>query len=201
MPKLIAISLGLLMLAIAPAHAAQAGASVDSELFGKDPGKNHVFACFTRRYDEAHLKAHPKQNVTDMRVLVDSDFGTEYDDQRSYAVTLGTNFRTLKKEFQSYGGCGGTDEAKKTLNCYIDCDGGAIDVRLKDADNILVDIPYGARLYDPDAPEDEDPGASVPPKAEFGPDDQTFLLTRVSSRLCADLAGEDDKQLLLDSAQ
>lgn len=198
MPKLLAIGVGLALLAAFPAHAAS---SVDNQLFGKDPGKDHVFACFTRHYDNAHLKGHPEQNVTDMRVLVDSSFGVEYDDARSYSLTMGVNFRTLKKEFMAYGGCSGTDDAQKTLNCYIDCDGGAINVRLKDADTILVDVPYGARIYDPDAPDDEDRGASLPPKAEFGPDDKTFLLSRVSPRLCADLAGDDDKQALLDSAQ
>lgn len=202
MPKLLAIGVGLALLAALPAYAApQSAASVNSDLFGKDPGKEHVFACFTRHYDPAHLRAHPKQNVTDMRVLVNSGFGTDYDDQRSYNLTLGISFRTLKKEFDAYGGCSGTDEAQKTLNCYIDCDGGSITVRTKDTNSILVDVPYGARLYDPDTPADADTDTPLPPKAEFGSDDKTFLLSRVSTKLCVDLADDEDKQALLDSAQ
>jgi len=191
--------LGLLMLAMAPACAAQAGASVNSDLFGKDPGKDRAFACFVRHYDAAHLKGHPQQNVTDMLVLVDSSYDAE-SQSRSYALTLGSNFRGVKKQFQSYGGCSGTIEGQK-LSCYVDCDGGAIDVRFKDENSILVDIPYGARLEDPDASLDEEPGANVPEKAQFGPDDKTFLLSRASPALCVDLINVDDKQLLLDAAK
>lgn len=198
MPKLLTIACGLALLAAFPAYA---DSTVDMQLFGKDPGKDHVFACFTRHYDAAHLKAHPKQNVTDMMLLVNSNFGDQSDDTRSYSLTMGINFRSVKKQFQAYGGCSGTDEAQKSLNCYIDCDGGSITVRSKDANAILVDVPYGARIYDPAAPDDADPDASIPPKAEFGSDDKLFLLTRVSSKLCVDLVGDDDKQLLLDSAQ
>lgn len=198
MPKLLTIACGLLLLAAVPAHAES---SVDTQLFGKDPGKDHVFACFTRHYDAAHLKAHPKQNVTDMTLLVNSNFGDETDDARSYSLTMGINFRSVKTQFQAYGGCSGTDEAQKSLNCYIDCDGGSITVRSKDANAILVDVPYGAGIYDPDAPDNAEPDAGIPPKAAFGADDKLFLLTRISSKLCVDLVSDDDKQLLLDSAQ
>ena len=49
-------------------------ASSDSDLalFGRDPGKDKVYACYARRCDAAHLKTHPKQNVEDMTLLVDS---------------------------------------------------------------------------------------------------------------------------------
>ena len=199
MPKLLAIALGLAALAALPAHADPA---VDAQIFGKDPGKDHVFACFTRHYDAVHLKAHPEQNVTDMTLLVDSAFGTEDDNARSYGLTMGVNFRTLKQQFQAYGGCNGTDLVQnKSLNCYIDCDGGSIVVRTRDANSILVDVPYGARIYNPDTPADADPDAGVPPKAEFGPDDKTFLLSRASPALCVDLVNDDDKQLLLDAAK
>jgi len=198
MPKLIAIALGIVGLATVPALAA--GMSTpETQIFGKDPGKDRAFACFVRHYDAAHLKAHPKQNVTDMLVLVDSSYDTDAQ-SRNYALTLGTNFRTLKTQFESYGGCDGTVAGQK-LSCYIDCDGGAIDVRVKDANSILVDIPYGARVEDPNAPETDDPTADLPAKADFGPDDKTFLLARASNALCVDLINDDDKQALLDSAK
>jgi hypothetical protein len=197
MPKLIAAFLALAALwgAAAPAFAA----SADTQIFGKDPGKDRAFACFVRHYDAAHLKGHPQQNVTDMLVLVDSSYDEE-SQSRSYALTLGSNFRGVVKQFQSYGGCNGTIEGQK-LSCYIDCDGGAIDVRFKDQNSILVDIPYGARLEDPDASLDDEPGADVPDKAQFGLDDKTFLLSRASVALCVDLTDDDSKQLLLDAAK
>jgi hypothetical protein len=199
MPKLIAIALGIAVLSTLPALAANQS-TPEMLIFGKDPGKDRAFACFVRHYDAAHLKAHPKQNVTDMLVLVDSTY-TPDDQSRTYALTLGTNFRTVKQQYQSYGGCNGTIEGQK-LGCYIDCDGGAIDVRFKDTNNILVDIPYGARLEDPTADfETDDPTANIPDKAQFGPDDKTFLLTRVANDLCVGLINDDDKQALLDSAK
>ena len=200
MPKLIALGIGLAaLLAAFPVLAADT--SVVTQVFGKDPGKDHVFACFTRHYDAAHLKAHPQQNVTDMKLLADSPYDGEADPARTYSLTMGINFRTLKKQFQAYGGCDGTDTAQKSLNCYIDCDGGSITVRPKDANAILVDIPTGASVYDPDAPPDADPDTGVPPKAEFATDDKTFLLARVSLDQCVDLIDDDSKQALLDAAK
>ena len=149
MPISIAMALGFLAVATAPAFAANIS-TPGTQIFGKDPGKDRAFACFVRHYDATHLKAHPKQNVTDMTVLVDSNYDTDAQ-SRSYALTLGSNFRTLKTQFMSYGGCDGTIAGQK-LSCYIDCDGGAIDVRIKDANSILVDIPYCARIEDPNAP-------------------------------------------------
>ena len=65
MPRLIAVVLGILAVATVPAFAA--GMSTpETQIFGKDPGKGRAFACFVRHYDATHLKAHPKQNVTDM---------------------------------------------------------------------------------------------------------------------------------------
>ena len=197
MPKLIAMLLAAA--ALCAAGPAFGDSATDTQILGKDPGKSRAFACFVRHYDAAHLKAHPQQNVTDMLVLVDSSYDAD-SQSRSYALTLGSNFRDVKKQFQSYGGCSGTIEGQK-LSCYIDCDGGAIDVRFKDANSILVDIPYGARLEDPDASLDDEPGANVPDKAQFGQDDKTFLLSRASSALCVDLTDDDSKQLLLDAAK
>ncbi len=197
MPRLIATLLAVAALgAVSPALA---DSTTDAQIFGKDPGKDRAFACFVRHYDAAHLDAHPKQNVTDMLVLVDSAWDEE-GQSRSYNLTLGSNFRGVDNQFQSYGGCGGSVEGQK-LSCYIDCDGGAIDVRFKDQNSILVDIPYGARLEDPDASPDDEPGANVPDKAQFGPDDKTFLLSRAAPALCVDLVNADDKQLLLNAAE
>jgi hypothetical protein len=199
MPKLIAVALGLLAVATVPASAANIS-TPETQIFGKDPGKDRAFACFVRHYDAAHLKAHPKQNVTDMLMLVDSSYDAD-SQSRSYALTLSSQFRTVKQAYMSYGGCNGEIAGQK-LSCYIDCDGGAIDVRFKDTNNILVDIPYGARLEDPIVDfETDDPTANIPDKAQFGPDDKTFLLSRVSNALCVDLENDDDKQPLLDSAK
>ena len=200
MPNSIAIALGLLAAAATvPALAANLS-TPETQIFGKDPGKDRAFACFVRHYDAAHLKAHPQQNVTDMTMLVDSSYDTDAQ-SRSYALTLSSKFRTVKQAYMSYGGCNGEIAGQK-LSCYIDCDGGAIDVRFKDTNSILVDIPYGARLEDPTVDfGTEDPTANIPDKAQFGPDDKTFLLTRAANDACVDLINDDDKQALLDTAK
>ena len=200
MPRLIAASLLLALLSTAPSCAASAS---DLALFGKDPGKDKVFACFTRVYDAAHLKSHPKQNVTNMTLLVDSyiDDGDE-SATRYYGLEIGVNFRKVGKPFEVSGSCNGAVDNGGMLHCGVDCDGGQIDVRLKDANAVLVDIPYGARVWDPSQDEtSDDPDAGVVPEAEFGTDDKTFLLQRTALDACVSLMNDDDKQLLLSAAK
>ena len=190
--------LGLVLLATLPAVAAQAGSVSDSALFGKDPGDTRAFACFTRHYDDAHLKGHPKQNVTDMSLLVDSTYDYSSDPaSRYYVLGIQVNFRKVDKPFDVSGSCSNSDQNDQLLNCGVDCDGGQIDVRLKDANSILVDIPDGARIYDPSNidPEGEDDG--LDPKAHFGPDDKTFLLARTSLKTCLELLPPQDKDMIL----
>lgn len=201
MLKFLISGLGLFLVATLPATAAQAGAVSDTTLFGKDPGDLRAFACFTRHYDEAHLKAHPKQNVTDMTLLVDSTYDYSADEpSRSYALGIQVNFRKVDKPFDVSGSCS-SSAGDEPLHCGVDCDGGQIDVRLKDANSILVDIPYGARIYDPSQPLDADPDAGVAPEAHFGPDDTTFLLARTSLKTCLDLLPTEDKDMVLGFSQ
>ena len=190
MRRQFAVCLGLLALAVAPVRAAS---TTDLDLFGKDPGQDRVFACYTRVYDAAHLKAHPLQNVRDMTLLVESRFDDE-SAERNYTLAMGVHFRKLTTQLMANGGCSGSIDGQSLLNCGIDCDGGQIDVRLKDANRILVDIPYGARTWNPE--DDEDTPPDAPPAAQFGDDDKTFLLSRAALDQCVDLVNDDDKPLL-----
>jgi hypothetical protein len=195
MQKLIAAGLGLAILWTFPVCAAS---QTDTLLFGKDPG-DKAFACYTRHYDEAHLKGHPQQNVTDMTLLVESQ-GTGED--KYYSLSIGVDFRKAKG-LQVAGGCGSTVANEKLLNCAVDCDGGAIDVRLKDADSVLIDIPNGARTWNPldDTDEDAGPDPSDNPDAAFGPDDKTFRVDRAALNLCTDLVSDDEDKKLLTAAE
>ena len=105
----IAMAAGVCASLAAPAIAAS---PTDLALFGKDPGQERVFACYTRHYDKAHLKAHPQQNVTDMTLLVDS----RVDDQRYYELSMGVGFRKVKTAFETNGGCSGTIDGQHLLN-------------------------------------------------------------------------------------
>jgi hypothetical protein len=158
-------------------------AESDVALFGSDPGTGKAHACFTRTYTDAHIKAHPQQNVTAMTLLVDSDFDNESDMGRTYTLGLGVNFRRVDTLFQASGGCSSVDGV---LNCGIDCDGGAIDVKVKDANSVLVSIPYGARTWD--AESEEEP----PENARFGSDDKLFRLDRADMKTCLPLIYDEE---------
>jgi hypothetical protein len=171
--------------ALLAASCLSAAAVSDSELalFGKDPGKDKAFACYVRRYDAAHLKSHPKQNVADMMLFVNSF--VDSDTGRQYTLGIGVHFRKKATLFQLAGGCSAASDGKNALNCGIDCDGGRIDVRVKDADSILVSIPDGAQTWDAGDP---DP----PPNARFGLDDKLFRLDRTKPQDCFPMIDDDD---------
>ena len=205
--KLIAatFAFALLLTGAALAGGDNGPSKTELTLFGKDPGDARALACYTRSYDATHLSAHPKQNVTNMSLLIDSTWSYDNDPaSRNYQATLQVKFRTLKKPFETYGSCfdnmtdAATTDPNGLLHCGVDCDGGSINVRVKDANNILVDIPDGVRIYDPSQPADAEPDAGVPPKAEFGADDKTFMLAKSSLKNCFDLLNDTDKEFILD---
>lgn len=153
-------------------------------LFGREPGDARVAACFARQYTPGHLATHPQQNVTAMHLLVDSTVDEE--GTRGYALSIGTLFRGVQDQLQLAGYCGSSLEGKTLLSCGIECDGGQIDVRLRDAKSILVEIPFGARTWDPDS------AVVMPATAEFGEDDKLFRLDRVDINECLPLVYDED---------
>ena len=110
---------------------------LEFKLFGTEMGGTTEYVCFLRHYDNAHLKSHPQQNVTDMALLVsglpDGD-GFAY-----FGLGMGVRFRGVENELVLGGGCG-TNENGEQLNCGIDCDGGTIDVTLGDENSVRVEI-------------------------------------------------------------
>src|SRR4051812_6167187 len=92
-------------------------------LFAKDPGDARALACFTRHYDATHLKGHPQQNVTDMSLLVDSDWSYDNDPaSRNYHLTMQVKFRMLKTPFETYGSCSDNMvDQNGLLQCGVDC--------------------------------------------------------------------------------
>lgn len=167
------------------AHADPAGDIV--KIFGRDPGAKAANACFARHYTKAHLASHPKQNVTDMLLYVSKQEGTD----PYYGLQMQVNFRQLKKPFQVAGGCSQGTDGKHVLGCGIDCDGGHLDVRLKNETSLLIEIPESVRIYDPSADEsasDDD----LPKGARFGEDDKLFRLDRTALKDCAALIYDED---------
>ena len=70
----------------------------------------------------------------------------------------------------------------------MDCDGGNIDVSLRDAKSVLVGIPAGARISS-----DRDADEMVDHSKRFGSDDKIFRLDRAKVAECLGLADDADK--------
>lgn len=158
-------------------------------LLGKDPGKDSAYACFVRHYDAPHLASHPKQNVRDIKVFVDTTY--DADAGREYDLTVGVGFRKFKREFDISGGCQTSVDGKNLLNCGADCDGGHFDITTNGQSSIMLSIPASVRLWDP-ASTDDGPG-DAPKGADFGSDDKLFKLDRAALDQCTSVMNDDEK--------
>ncbi len=133
-----------------------------------------------------------------MRLLAVDD--PQYPD--SIDVRIGVNFRSQKSFFQAEGSCGGLhgDDGKSisTARCGVACDGGSIDVTLETKGSVLVGIPDGARMWDPNE-------AGSPPDTtvsrKFGKDDKVFRLERTALAECMPLASDASERKRLKSGK
>jgi hypothetical protein len=159
-------------------------------LFGRALDSGQIHACFSRVYDAAHLAQHPRQNVRTMLLLVKADSD---DNQPRYELRLGVTFRKSGAHFESAGNCGAIHDTSDVggsaavAHCGVDCDGGSIDVAIKDQKSVLVSIPYGARIWRAGSVNDSDQAK------RFGADDKAFRLDKVALTECLRLA-DDSKE-------
>ena len=183
---------------------AHAAGSVEDEAFQKQIfnraiGKDRIHACYRRVYDASHLASHPQQNTRTMTLLVTGS--AEESGSPTYVLGLGMTFRKTGTHFETYGDCGsihgaGANAGPATaVHCAVDCDGGSIDVALKNAQSVLVSIPEGARIWKAGASSENDESQ------RFGTDDKLFRLDRTKLTDCLSLAGEDDDKALLRKGQ
>lgn len=193
-------TLATLALALAAAMAPFAASAEDGlgdvafqkQIFGKalgTAGKAH--ACFRRVYTASHLKKHPEQNVRTMTLLVTGS--VEPESAPTYSLGLGVTFRKDERNFETSGYCGslhGADDRQpaKGVHCGVDCDGGVLDVSLKNAKSVLVAIPDGVRIWQ-SGMDEEEPSGDEPKR--FGADDKLFRLDRAALTDCLALAGDD----------
>ncbi len=166
-------------------------------VLGKPAGKGPASVCFARVYDASHLAQHPKQNVRAMTMLLTTRL--EDDGNRGYDLRIGVKFRVSGQTFETQGSCGSIHvegepaSGAAVAHCGVDCDGGAMDVALKNANSTLVTIPEGARLWAAGTEVDLKPSG----KRQFGADDKLFRLDRADMSQCLPLIGksEDRKDL------
>ncbi|MDQ0394198.1 hypothetical protein [Labrys monachus] len=192
--------------AIAHAPVATAGVAPEDQafqkqIFGHVLGAKPAHACFKRVYAAAHLARHPEQNVRTMTLLVTGK--VEDPDQPSYTLGLGVTFRRSGTHFETAGDCGTIRDAASrgakanAVTCGVDCDGGSIDVTLKDGATVLVAIPDGARIWKAGSDDDE----TGSERKRFGADDRLFRLDRAPLGDCLPLAPDDDQKAAMERGQ
>jgi hypothetical protein len=159
-------------------------------LFGRALDGTQIHACFSRIYDAAHLAQHPRQNVRTMLLLVRANSESN---EPKYELRLGVTFRQSGAHFDSAGDCGSIHDTSDAggsagvVHCGVDCDGGSIDVAIKDAKSVLVSIPRGARIWRAGSDDDRDQ------VKRFGADDKVFRLDKAALTECLRLA-DDSKE-------
>jgi len=163
-------------------------------LFAAKSFDKKIYACFVRRYDAAHLKQHPLQKVSAMKLLLAAEYVPD-DAAMVYSFRLGVNFRHRPGNFDSSGDCGRaqaseTKDGGLEIHCSVDCDGGGIEVGLsKASDQAVILRLEQVRIWDVNKP-DEDATHSL----RGGADDRIFRLDRVDAEECASLIA-DRKEL------
>jgi hypothetical protein len=160
-------------------------------LGGKIAAKGKSYACFTRRYDMAHLAKHPEQKVTAMRLLVSAEILPE-DKALNYGFQLAIEYRDRKGKFETSGSCGHPSAEEKSpdklvLGCGVDCDGGGLSVELTHGDkSTLIGIDRVA-VWDTSKSDSERTGF------DGGADDHLFRLDRADPDACRALIQENEE--------
>jgi hypothetical protein len=169
-----------------PSHAQEGidkakAAAFDAKMFAR-PHDEKTYACFARRYDANHLARHPRQKVSTMKLLVMAEIPPE-EQTINYSFRVGVQYRQRPGKFDSSGSCrhviAQDDGDEIRLGCGVDCDGGGIDVVMKDDKSAVIRLER-IRVWDRKKPDDDG-------DARLGADDKMFRLDRAELRECAEL--------------
>jgi hypothetical protein len=183
---------------IAQARAAAPDSEFLSHVLGRRLSRDgETFACFTRKYDDAHLAAHPAQRVTFVTALVDAHFRESslppLRGSYLYQVSLAFNFRDRAETLTGVAECGdGTP--KDSLRGGAHCAGpqsASARLALQGRRVLVVTLPEGADLWTP-GPVDQRHDTVKNP---FGSDDKVFRLVRTDLKECEDLAFDRQRPL------
>ena len=157
-------------------------------LFARDVGRDKAYACFVRHYDPEHLARHPLQKVSAMKLLLTAETGPEAE-APSYSFRLGVHYRNKRGAYDSSGDCrhAQTDNEAR-FHCYVDCDGGGIDVGLnKDYKSTLIRL-ESIRVWRDNKPDEDASDALV-----AGADDKIFRLDRTDLEECRSLVSDREE--------
>jgi hypothetical protein len=155
------------------------------------------FACFGRQYSAAHLAAHPGQQVTFMKALVDAHFSEPWAPHQPalymYQLRLAFRFRGREESLTGVAECGdGTP--KDSLRGGSVCAGPGdkpSHLALDRNKSLVMTFRGGADLWAP-GPIDQRHDTVKNP---FGPGDMAFRLARTDLKQCEDLAFDRQKPL------
>ena len=162
----------------------------DAKMFAGPLG-HKTYACFVRRYDAGHLAQHPKQKVSAMKLLVTAEDAPE-DKTVNYSFRLGFKYRHRAGNFDSSGFCSHI-VAENTggeirLGCGVDCEGGGIQVAMKDEKSALIRLER-IRIWERNKADDDASNDLV-----AGADDKIFRVDRSDLHECSELV-TDRKEL------
>ena len=165
-------------------------AAFDNRMFAGPLGQK-TYACFVRHYDASHLAQHPKQKVSAMKLLVTAENPPE-EKTTNYSFRLGVQYRHRPGKFDSSGYCNHVVAEDKgneiRYGCGVDCEGGGIDVAMKDDKSAIVRLERIV-VWERNKPDDEASDALL-----AGADDKIFRVDRADLRECAELV-TDRKEL------
>lgn len=177
------ITLAAAFAAVSLATPALAADSEFSRLFHHLFGQTVGYACFTRAYDQAHLDAHPRQNVASILMLVDNVHRDE-----PIALRLRFTFRTPTVELETAGVCEG-QPGGSGLKCHVAGMGGELDIGYAFNGPALLSMPAPVRLWKVGhGPEDAEA------RAPFGTDDKSFRLELWSDETCVALSRDEQER-------
>jgi hypothetical protein len=201
--RVISLLAALFATASVAAWPARADEQADNDFakrfFAGNAGKPKAYACFTRRYDAAHMAEHPLQKVSVMKLLITAE-KTPDDTYLDYSFRLGVNFRDQPGDFDSSGECGHAPPVRSAdtdpmpaagidFQCDVDCDGGGIAVNLTNGDNAAIVKLDRIRIW-----KSTDPDGAAPRGLQGGADDKILRLDRTSLDECKSLV-TDRKEL------
>jgi len=137
-----------------------------------------------RRYDASHLAQHPKQKVSAMKLLVTAEDAPE-GETVNYSFRLGFKYRHRAGNFDSSGYCNHI-VAENTggeirLGCSVDCEGGGIEVAMKDDRSALIRLER-IRIWERNKADDDASNDLV-----AGADDKIFRVDRTDLHKCSGL--------------
>jgi len=155
----------------------------DARMFA-GPLSQKTYACFVRRYDASHLAQHPKQKVSAMKLLVTAEEAPE-DKTVNYSFRLGFKYRHRAGNFDSSGFCSHI-VAENTggeirLGCGVDCEGGGIEVAMKEDRSALIRLER-IRIWERNKADDDASNDLV-----AGTDVKIFRVDRADLRECVEL--------------